>query len=176
MAKKKIEVDMTMKKKKNPYIIGGLIILLVGAIGYAGYGAYKYFDKPEEVTVKEPKKVNTSGYKEVDSKVKENMPVELKDFVNKNKDKKGAYSFQGEKNTYVLLTAGKITDGKGYSIQFEPPTYDKEKKKATIVYNFTEFEADEFQEGNEPDYVLLTLDKVDSVTTMKTSDKIVITK
>lgn len=176
MAKKKIEVDLTMKKKKKPYVMGGLIVLLIGAIGYAGFGAYKLFDKPADVSIKEPKKENTSGYKEVNSTVKEDMPVELKEFVDKNKDVKGAYSFQGENNTYILLTAGKIENNKGYTIQFEPPTYDKEKNKATVVYNFTEFEADKSQNENEPDYVLLTLDKVDNVITMKTSDKIILTK
>ena len=169
---RKINVDMTIKKKKNPVVMGVLVAALIGVIGYSSFAVYNYVKDNVTVPVEEEKEL--SGYLGTYSTLPEDASDELKEYVTKNYNEKGAYLYQDKKNTYLIISAGKIEDKTAYTISVESPVIDEENSTAKIVYAFVPYAADEHQKDLEPEIMVLKMEKLKDVTAIEVSNSIII--
>lgn len=170
-----IDDNMKMEKQKNPIVIGALVIILVAVLGYSGYTLYNRLNSGDKgVAIVES--TDVSGYLETTvSEAPKDASKKFTTFIEDNKDEQGAYVYQAKDNTYVLLSAGKIgEDNVGYTISYESPVIDEDAGGAKVVYHFSAYDADEHQQENDTEYVVLKLPKLENVTTIETTDTIVL--
>lgn len=171
----KNQVNLKMKKQRNPIILSALCIVLLGTSIYTGVSLYNYLQPKETKTKEKTTASNLSGYLSVKTKTDKKMSKSLKSFIKKNKDNRGAYLYQDdEQYTYILISSGKVVDDTAYSITFDAPVYNKNKTSATIAYQLLSYSANKEQRENDTDFVLLQLNKIENVTMLVTDGTILI--
>lgn len=171
----KNQVNLKMKKQKNPIVLIVLCIALLGTSIFTGVSLYNYLQPKETKTKEKTTKSDLSGYLSVETKTNKKMSKSLRSFIKDNKDKQGAYLYQNDKKfTYILISSGKVVDDTAYSITFDAPVYNEDKTNAIITYQLLPYSASEEQKENDADFVLLQLEKVENVTMLVTNSAILI--
>ena len=155
-------------KKLRPYIIGvlSIILLILSVFTVAKLVDLNNTKNKEGISLnKDDENMENGGYISVqtsideDSKVSENM----KAFIKKNYNERGAFVYREDGKSYVIISAGKITDDVGYSITYDAPEYDDTKNKVDIYYEFYTYKASEHQKKREPDFVILEIKNTENI-------------
>lgn len=156
------------KKKLRPYIIGILSSVLVILSVFTVVKLVDLNDLKIKDGIslnKDDENLENGGYISVRTKIGEGSDVseEMTAYVEKHYNERGAFTYRENGKSYVIISAGKVTDDTGYAITYDAPEYDDIKDRVDIFYEFYSYKASEHQKQNKPDFVILEIKDVKNV-------------
>lgn len=95
------------KKKKWMKIVISLILLFAIGIG-AGFGVNQYMSSSKTMTEKKFNKLEKIDFQVIDTS--NFLDKKLEKWYNEKRKDKGVYQYQDKKDTYILVSLGKVKD------------------------------------------------------------------